>query len=81
MAGERMHPPGWTEISAVCTDPAYRGQGLAGRLTRAVAAGIVERGDKPFLHAAGSNTNAIRLYASLGFETRRTITFATLERV
>jgi hypothetical protein len=30
MAGERMHPPGWTEISAVCTDPAYRGQGLSG---------------------------------------------------
>ena len=22
MAGERMHPPGWTEISAVCTDAA-----------------------------------------------------------
>lgn len=81
MAGERMHPPGWTEISAVCTDPAYRGQGLAGRLVRAVAAVIVERGEQPFLHAAGSNTNAIRLYASLGFEVRRPITFATLERV
>jgi hypothetical protein len=27
MAGERLHPPGWTEISAVCTDEAYRGQG------------------------------------------------------
>lgn len=39
MAGERMRPPGWTEISAVCTDPAYRGQGLATRLIRAVAAG------------------------------------------
>lgn len=80
MAGERMRPPGWTEISAVCTDPAHRGQGLAGRLMRALAVGIAERGERPFLHAAGSNTNAIRLYASLGFETRRTITFATLER-
>ena len=38
MAGERLRVPGYTEISAVCTDPAYRGQGLAARLTRAVAA-------------------------------------------
>jgi hypothetical protein len=26
MAGERLHPPGWTEISAVCTDAAWRGR-------------------------------------------------------
>lgn len=31
MAGERLRPAGWTEVSAVCTDPAYRGQGLASR--------------------------------------------------
>ena len=31
MAGERLHPPGWTEISAICTDEAFRGQGLATR--------------------------------------------------
>ncbi|CAM5742575.1 hypothetical protein SALBM311S_11148 [Streptomyces alboniger] len=29
MAGERLRPPGWTEISAVCTDPDHRGRGLA----------------------------------------------------
>ena len=37
MAGERLRPPGWAEISAVCTDPAWRGHGFASRLTRAVA--------------------------------------------
>nr|WP_051735353.1 GNAT family N-acetyltransferase [Streptomyces sp. NRRL B-3229] len=37
----------------------------------AVAAGIRERGDTPFLHAAADNTNAIRLYESLGFTLRR----------
>jgi GNAT superfamily N-acetyltransferase len=47
MAGERMRPPGWTEISAVCTDPAHRGQGLAARLVRAVALVVRERGDPP----------------------------------
>jgi hypothetical protein len=27
MAGERLRPPGWTEISAVCAAPMARGQG------------------------------------------------------
>ncbi|MDS0140445.1 MULTISPECIES: GNAT family N-acetyltransferase [unclassified Amycolatopsis] len=71
MAGERLHPPGHTEISAVCTDPAHRGQGLATRLVLAVAAGIRERGEIPMMHAAASNTSAIRLYLSLGFALRR----------
>ncbi|MGW7671261.1 GNAT family N-acetyltransferase [Streptomyces sp. NPDC054775] len=75
MAGERLHPPGWTEISAVCTDPAFRGQGLATRLILAVAHGIRERGETPFLHTAAENTNAIRLYESLGFRLRRTTRF------
>ncbi|MFI5842722.1 GNAT family N-acetyltransferase [Catenuloplanes sp. NPDC051500] len=75
MAGERLHPPGWTEISAVCTDPAYRGQGLATRLIRAVAAGIRARGETPFLHASATNTMAIRLYEQLGFALRIRTTF------
>ncbi|POM27350.1 Mycothiol acetyltransferase [Actinomadura rubteroloni] len=76
MAGERLHPPGWTEISAVCTDATYRGQGLATRLVRTLVAGIRARGEAPFMHAAAHNTTAIRLYESLGFRVRRTATFA-----
>jgi GNAT superfamily N-acetyltransferase len=71
MAGERLRLPGWTEISAVCTDPAYRGRGLATRLVRAVAAGIRERGDTALLHASATNTQAIRMYESIGFTVRR----------
>lgn len=71
MAGERLHPPGWTEISAVCTDANYRGEGLATRLVLAVAHNIVGRGDTPFMHANAANTHAIRLYESLGFTLRR----------
>ncbi|GAA1934345.1 GNAT family N-acetyltransferase [Kitasatospora viridis] len=78
MAGERVRPPGWTEISAVCTDPEHRGRGLATRLVRAVAAGIRERGDTPFLHTAGTNTGAIRLYESIGFTLRQTSSFHLL---
>ncbi|MFE2057087.1 GNAT family N-acetyltransferase [Streptomyces sp. NPDC059446] len=75
MAGERLHPPGWTEISGVCTDGSVRGQGLATRLIRAVAHGIRERGETPFLHAAAANTSAVRLYESLGFTLRRKTSF------
>jgi ribosomal protein S18 acetylase RimI-like enzyme len=75
MAGERLRPPGWTEISAVCTDPGHRGQGLATRLVRHVAAGITARGDTPFLHAAASNTSAVKLYESIGFTLRRPTVF------
>ncbi|GAA4524289.1 GNAT family N-acetyltransferase [Amycolatopsis samaneae] len=75
MAGERMRPPGWSEISAVCTDPAYRGRGLATRLVLAVAAKIRDRGETPMLHTSADNTNAIRLYESLGFALRRKIEF------
>ena len=78
LAGERLHPPGWTEISAVCTDPAFRGQGLATRLVRAVAHGIRERGETPLMHAAAENETAIRLYLALGFSLRVHRTFAVL---
>ncbi|MGK5682782.1 GNAT family N-acetyltransferase [Actinoplanes sp. URMC 104] len=81
MAGERLHPPGWTEISAVCTDPAYRGRGLATSLVRAVAYGIRERGEVPFLHTSAANANAIRLYEAIGFRLRRRTTFAAYRRV
>ncbi|GAA0471509.1 hypothetical protein Ade02nite_34930 [Paractinoplanes deccanensis] len=75
MAGERLHPPGWTEISAVCTDPAHRGRGLATRLVRAIAYGIRQRGETPFLHTSAANATAIRLYKSIGFRLRRRTTF------
>ncbi|MER5254219.1 GNAT family N-acetyltransferase [Streptomyces sp. NPDC002855] len=75
MAGERLRPPGWTEISAVCTDPGFRGEGLASRLVLAVADGIRGRGETPFLHTSARNTDAIRLYESLGFRLRRRVRF------
>jgi predicted GNAT family acetyltransferase len=75
MAGERVHPPGWTEISAVCTDERWRGLGLASRLVQAVAAGIQERDEVPFLHVLATNVTAIRLYQELGFRFRQSTEF------
>ncbi len=78
MAGERLRPVGWSELSAVCTDPAHRRQGLALRLTRAVIAAVRERGDTAFLHVHDDNVAAIALYARLGFRLRREISMATV---
>ncbi|MCO8269719.1 GNAT family N-acetyltransferase [Actinoplanes sp. TRM 88003] len=77
MAGERFRLPGWTEVSAVCTDPDFRGQGFGARLTMAVAAGILEHGDLPFLHVAADNAAAIRLYERLGFQVGHDVVFAS----
>ena len=70
MAGERLRGPGFSEISAVCTDERARKRGLAQRLVRAVAAIIEGRGDTPILHVVVENVAAIRVYRALGFETR-----------
>lgn len=80
MAGERMRFPGHVEISGVCTHPDFRGRGLARRLSSAVAAHIQRRGKQPFLHAWASNTAAIALYKSLGFEQRTQVHVAVLQR-
>ena len=70
MAGERMHLDGYTEISAVCTDPAFRGQGHARDLLVCLADAIIERGELPFLHVLDDYLAAIALYKKLGFEIR-----------
>jgi len=79
MAGRRMNPPGWVEISAVCTDHAFQGRGLASRLVNAVAAGIRADGAVPFLHVSETNENAIRLYEKLGFRIRMRGTFKAVK--
>jgi ribosomal protein S18 acetylase RimI-like enzyme len=70
MAGERFHPPGFIEISAVCTDAAHRGRGLASQLVQLLVRGIGARDETPFLHLTMENETAHRVYAGLGFETR-----------
>lgn len=78
MAGERMRPEGFTEVSGVCTHPDHRGRGYAAGLMLEVAARIRSRGEVPFLHSYAHNTGAIALYQALGFEFRRELVMTTL---
>ncbi|AMH43316.1 MULTISPECIES: GNAT family N-acetyltransferase [Burkholderiaceae] len=71
MSGERMVAGKYVEVSAVCTHPDWRGQGLAGKLMEHLAAGIQHRGGVPFLHVFSTNTSAIRLYKQLGYRRAR----------
>jgi len=75
MAGQRLAPPGFREISAVCTHPAFRRHGLAAGLTALVAQRILERGERPFLHHAEDNDPARRVYEALGFEFHQEVSF------
>ena len=80
MAGERLKPAGFTEVSGVCTLPGERGRGYAGALMRVVASAILARGETPFLHSYAHNTGAIALYESLGFTLRHAMTMTVLTR-
>ncbi|MDT9593000.1 GNAT family N-acetyltransferase [Nocardioides zeae] len=74
MAGERLRPPGFTEVSAVCARPEARGQGLATALVAELVRGVATRGERAFLHVAADNP-ALGVYERLGFTARREVRF------
>lgn len=80
MAGQRLHPNGFAEISAVCTHPDFTGKGLARQLVLHQIKRITENNETPFLHVKGENLNAIKLYQSIGFEIRTKIFFHILKK-
>lgn len=78
MVGQRLAPPRFTEISAVCTHPDFRGRRYAQLLVATVAKRIRERGETPFLTLMASNTSAFRVYETAGFQARRTLELAVI---
>lgn len=71
MTGERMKPGKFTEMTAVCVHPDYRGRGYAQALLAAVARQIEARDEIPFLHVFTNNKSAIALYERQGMRIRR----------
>jgi predicted GNAT family acetyltransferase len=70
MAGQRLQPDPYTEISAVCTHPDHTGQGYGARLISSQIRRITSVGRIPFLHVMPDNTSARKLYEKLGFRVR-----------
>lgn len=80
MAGERMKPAGYTEITAVCVHPNHRGRGYGQMLLAAISRQITARGEIPFLHVFSNNESAIALYRRQGMEIRRRLHVTVLQR-
>jgi predicted GNAT family acetyltransferase len=70
MAGFRMHPGTFIEVSAVCTRPSHLGRGYARTLITHLVGIIRARSSTPFLHVRADNKRAIEVYEQLGFTTR-----------
>ncbi len=79
MAGERLHLTGFTEISAVCTHPQYRGRGYGNALLSALISRIMQRGETPILHVRTENQTAVCLYEKLGFKVRARLHLAIIK--
>ncbi|HWI93786.1 MAG TPA: GNAT family N-acetyltransferase [Flavisolibacter sp.] len=80
MAGQRLHPSNYTEISAVCTHPDYLGRGYAAALIGHQLNLISEQGQIAFLHVRADNERAIALYERLGFTSNGPMNFYFLQR-
>jgi ribosomal protein S18 acetylase RimI-like enzyme len=80
MAGERMKPGHYTEITAVCVHPSHRGRGYGQILLAAIAHQISARGEIPFLHVFSDNDSAIALYRRQGMEIRRRLHVTVLQK-
>ena len=80
MAGVRLHVPGFTEVSAVCTHPDHLGKGYAAGLTLEILRRIRQHGETPFLHVRSDNTRAIQIYERLGFRERRVFQLSVVRK-
>ena len=80
MAGFRMNPGDFIEISAVCTRPGYNGRGYARALILHLAGLIHKKNSTPFLHVRKDNKRAIEVYHQLGFTTRHEMTINFIKK-
>ena len=80
MAGERMKPGNYTEMTAICVHPAHRGRGYAQALLAAISRKILARGEIPFLHVFTNNASAIALYQRQGMTIRRRLHVTVLQK-
>ena len=80
MAGQRLHPFNYAEVSAVCTRPDHTGKGYARQLILNQIRRIRAVSKIPFLHVRVANERAIKVYKDLGFSTRINVYFYYMQK-
>lgn len=80
MAGQRLRPSPYVEISAICTHPDYMGNGYARSLIVNQLDQILAEPGIPFLHVKWDNLKAIQLYTGLGFSIRKEFSIYIIEK-
>jgi predicted GNAT family acetyltransferase len=80
MGGERLQIDGFTELSAVCTHPSFRGQGHAANIMWQLVRNHRNNGIASWLHVGCPNAHAIQIYLHMGFEIIRKLTLHRISR-
>ena len=80
MTGQRLHVPGFSEVSAVCTHPDFLGKGYATILLEQQLDIIFSSGRKSFLHVRSDNERAISIYERLGLRKNGPMNFYYLKK-
>lgn len=80
MAGYRIQPNPYVEISAVCTHPDYLGRGYAASVINSLISDIRNEGHIPYLQVSQTNFKAVNLYKKMNFEIRSELIFYKLKR-
>jgi ribosomal protein S18 acetylase RimI-like enzyme len=79
--GRTSHADGWSALSRVFVDPAYRGQGVSKLIVNALLGASFEAGiKKSVLQVDSKNTVAISLYSSLGFSFHHEFVFRSYQK-
>jgi len=81
MAGQRLNPLPYAEISAVCTHPDHLSKGYARQLLQSQIQRIKAASGIPFLHVRNDNERAIKVYENSGFSTRKEMYFYFIKKI
>jgi ribosomal protein S18 acetylase RimI-like enzyme len=81
MGGERLKLDGYSEVSAVCTHPDFRGHAYGTSIIWEIARMHRRQGVASFLHVGCANEGAVKLYLRMGFSNLRKVTLHQVTRI
>jgi ribosomal protein S18 acetylase RimI-like enzyme len=81
MGGERLKLDGYSEVSAVCTHPDFRGHAYGTAIIWEIVRLQRRQGVVSFLHVGCANEGAVKLYNRMGFHTVRKVTLHQVTRL